>query len=292
MNKKSLAMSLFVQLLGLGVAFGASATARSDCRGLRVIGLTADQRLVWWKACRPERTREIGAVTGLGAGDSALVGIDFRVRDGNLYGVGNGGGVYTLDLETAEASFVSQLSVALAGSSFGVDFNPVADRLRIVSDSAQPDAQNLRHDVDVATGGTTADAGLTYTAPPATPVPAAGVAGTAYTNNDLTRMSGPNTATTLFDLDASLNQLALQSPPNNGILAATGGLGADPGSAVGFDVYSRLDDAGQTESNHGFASLVVDGAVGFYRIDLLTGRASLIGLLGDDVTDVALPLDQ
>src|SRR5512145_1122849 len=142
MNKKSLAMSLCVQLLGLGVAFGASATARGDCRGLRVIGLTADQRLVSWKACRPERTREIGAVTGLGAGDSALVGIDFRVRDGNLYGVGNGGGVYTLDLETAEASFVSQLSVALAGSSFGVDFNPVADRLRIVSDSAQPDAQN------------------------------------------------------------------------------------------------------------------------------------------------------
>jgi hypothetical protein len=47
-----------------------------------------------------------------------------------------------------------------------------------------------------------------------------------------------------------------------------------------------------SRSNHGFASLVVDGAPGFYRIDLLTGRASLLGPLGDEVTDVALPLDQ
>ena len=58
-----------------------------------------------------------------------------------LYGVGNGGGVYSIDPATAQASFVSQLSVALDGTSFGVDFNPAAGRLRIVSDAGQ----NLRH---------------------------------------------------------------------------------------------------------------------------------------------------
>ena len=46
---------------------------------------------------------------GLQAPDTMLVGIDFRVQDGNLYGVGNGGGIYTLDTETAEATWVSQL---------------------------------------------------------------------------------------------------------------------------------------------------------------------------------------
>jgi hypothetical protein len=284
---KSLVTTLCALLALLGVASGASAAPRA-CKGLRVIGLTADQRLVSFKACRPDKTREIGPVSGLGADDSSLVGIDFRVQGAKLYGVGNGGGIYTLDPETGEASFVSQLSVALAGSSFGVDFNPVADRLRIVSDTGQ----NLRHDVSAPTGGTTADFDLTYTTPPAMPVPAAGVAGAAYTNNDLTQMGAPNTATTLFDLDASLNQLVVQSPPNNGILAATGALGVDPGAVLGFDVYSRLGDDGQTLDNRGFAVLLVDGVASFHRVDLLTGRASRIGVLGDEVTDIALPLDQ
>ena len=85
---------------------------------------------------------------------------------------------------------------------------------------------------------------------------ATGIAGAAYTNNDLTVMGAANTATTLFELDANLNQLAIQSPPNNGILAATGLLGVDPGAAVGFDIYSALDVDGMTIRNIGVASLV------------------------------------
>ena len=289
MKARKTRLAIVCTQLALGLlALGASAEEVRDCKGLRVIGLTEDQRLVGFKACRPEKIREIGPISGLGGADSALVGIDFRVQGGELYGVGNGGGVYTLDLATAEASFVSQLSETLRGGSFGVDFNPAANRLRIVSDAGQ----NLRHDVSLATGGTTADADLTYTAPPATPVVATGVTGAAYTNNDPTVMGAPNTATTLFDLDTNANQLAIQSPPNNGILAPTGALGIDPGSAVGFDVYSRLGDDGQTLANHGFASLVVDGVPGFHRIDLLTGRATRIGRLGAALTDIALPLGQ
>ena len=112
----------------------------------------------------PDRTRHIGYVTGLTGTDTALVGIDFRVQDGKLYGVGNGGGVYTIDTTTAEATFVNALTVPLAGTSFGVDFNPAADRLRIVSDTGQ----NLAHNVNDG-GVTVANATLTYTAPPATP---------------------------------------------------------------------------------------------------------------------------
>jgi hypothetical protein len=118
-------------------------------RALAVVGLTADQRLVRFRECSPDRVNEIGAVSGFQGADSALVGIDYRVQDGKLMGLGNGGGVYTIDETTASLTFVSALTATLAGTSFGVDFNPAADRLRVVSDIGQ----NLRHNVNA--GGPT-----------------------------------------------------------------------------------------------------------------------------------------
>ena len=67
-------------------------------RTLDVIGLTKDQRLICFNEKRPGWTRNIGHVSGLHT-DTALVGIDFRVQDGKLYGVGNNGGVYMLDTD-------------------------------------------------------------------------------------------------------------------------------------------------------------------------------------------------
>ncbi len=246
--------------------------------GLSVIGLTADQRLISFPRRRPDRVTDIGAILGLQAPDTAVVGMDFRVQDGQLYGVGNGGGIYTIDTNTATATLVSQLTAGLDGTVFGVDFNPAADRLRIISDSGQ----NLRHNVN-AGGTTTVDASLNYTAG----VTATGITGAAYTNNDL----DANTGTTLFDIDTALNQVALQSPPNNGSLVATGSLTVDPDTAVGFDIYTILQD-GVATSNQGFASLVVSGVTGFYRVNVLTGNPSLIGNFDDAVIDVAIPLNQ
>ncbi|HYN18487.1 MAG TPA: DUF4394 domain-containing protein, partial [Actinomycetes bacterium] len=114
-------------------------------RSLQVTGLANDGRLVQFDAANPGRTRSIGRVKGL-AGDQSLVGIDYRVQDGKLYGVGNAGGVYTLSTGDARATKVSQLTVALSGTSFGVDFNPAANRLRVVSNTGQ----NLRHNLDDA----------------------------------------------------------------------------------------------------------------------------------------------
>jgi hypothetical protein len=174
------------------------------------------------------------------------------------------------------ASKVSQLTVALNGTSFGVDFNPAADRLRIVSDAGQ----NLRHNVN-AGGVTLTDGALNYTAG----VAAAGITGAAYTNNDLDSTTG----TTLFDIDTALNQVVIQSPPNAGSLAATGQLPVDPESAAGFDIFTSRRK-GMPADNDGFASLIVGGVSGFYRINILTGEASLIGLLDERLIDVAIPI--
>jgi hypothetical protein len=254
---------------------------RSD--QLTIFALTADQRLLKFRECNPTRAHQIGSVYGLQTPDYMLVGIDFRVQDGQLYGVGNGGGIYTIDTNTAVANKVSQLSVSLDGDFFGVDFNPAANALRIISNTGQ----NLRQPfAGPLAGQTQTDGTLNYLGPPAIS-PATGLTGAAYTNNDL----DPNTGTTLYDIDTSLNQVVIQSPPNAGSLVATGLLTVDADTQVGFDIYTELQN-NVAINNSGFASLVVGGVPGFYRVNFLTGQAFLIDYFGDAVIDIAIPLNQ
>ncbi|EGX57095.1 hypothetical protein SZN_24628 [Streptomyces zinciresistens K42] len=256
----------------------APAPARDS--GLTAIGLTSDQRLVEFKVDRPAWARSLGKVSGL-AGDSRLVGIDFRVQNGKLYGVGDRGGIYTLDVR-AKAWKVSQLTAALSGTAFGVDFNPAANRLRVVSNTGQ----NLRHNIDdpAAPRTTTVDGMLTNpTVPPST---ARGVSGAAYTNNDLNAA----TATTLFDLDTMADRISLQSPANAGTLAPTGNLGVDAARDAGFDIYYNRSSG----VNHGFAAIRTAGTYRLYGVNLLTGKATDKGSFPKkyQVTDLALPINQ
>ncbi|WP_299538850.1 DUF4394 domain-containing protein [uncultured Streptomyces sp.] len=253
---------------------------RAAAPGLVGVGLTADRRLVGFQIANPGDTWAFGKVSGLRT-DRKLVGIDFRVQNGKLYGVGDRGGVYTLDNE-ARAVKVSQLTVALAGQNFGVDFNPAANRLRVISDTGQ----NLRHNVDDPAAPRTTTADGTLTNPGTPPSTALGVTGAAYTNNDLDAA----TATTLFDIDTVNDRVSLQSPANSGTLAPTGNLGADAGPWAGFDIYHQPSDG----SNRGFAALSTGGKQRFYRVNVLNGGASLIGSFpaGRQVVDVALPLNQ
>ena len=277
---KRTAAALAATSLGVVAVLGATAGTghATGSSGPVAFGLTAAQRLVAFPVKDPGDVRRIGAVSGL-AGDTRLVGIDFRVQDGKLYGVGDEGGIYTLNRSDASATKVSQLTVPLSGTRFGVDFNPAADRLRVVSNTGQ----NLRHDVNTG-GATTVDVPLTY--PPAT-TPAEGIFGAGYTNNDL----DTSTSTTLFDVDVALDQLAIQAPANNGTLSATGLLGVDASNA-GFDVYSAVTD-GKTVRNQPYATLRVGGTWRFYKVAPLTGDAELVGGYEDQkrVTDIAVKLD-
>ncbi|MFI9122239.1 DUF4394 domain-containing protein [Streptomyces bikiniensis] len=253
---------------------------RAAHHNLISVGLTTDQRLIGFDVHDPADTWSLGKVSGL-KGDGKIVGIDFRVQNGKLYGIGDKGGVYTLN-DKAAAVKVSQLTVALQGKSFGVDFNPAANRLRVISDTGQ----NLRHNIDdpAAPRTTTVDGTLTNpTTPPST---ALGVTGAAYTNNDLDAA----TATTLFDIDTTNDRVSLQSPANAGTLAPTGNLGVNVGPWAGFDIYYKPSDG----TNRGFAALMTGGKQHFYQVNVLNGRADLVGAFptGRQVVDVALPLDQ
>lgn len=109
------------------------------------VALTASSKLMSFNRAAPGTT--VGTVTesGLASGET-LLGIDYRPVDGQLYGVGSSGKSYTVDPATGAATVKATLVAAagddnpfsaLAGTDFGVDFNPAADRLRVVSKNGQ-----------------------------------------------------------------------------------------------------------------------------------------------------------
>ncbi|MFF8683142.1 DUF4394 domain-containing protein [Streptomyces sp. NPDC015237] len=283
MRKRTVATAgaLLAALCAAPALAAPTSTSVTGHRGLTAVGLTKDQRLVQFNVDQPTRTRSLGKVSGL-SGDKKLVGIDFRVQNERLYGVGDKGGVYTLNTMNAKAMKVSQLTVALAGKAFGVDFNPAANRLRIISDTGQ----NLRHNIDdpAAPRTTTADGTLTNpTTPPST---ATGVTGAAYTNNDLNTA----TATTLFDLDTMADSISLQSPANAGTLAPTGKLGVNADPDAGLDIHYNPASG----MNYAFATIKTGGAYRLYAVNLLNGKATGKGTFPKkyQVTDLALPIEQ
>lgn len=246
---------------------------------LQVVGLAGDRTLVQFDTDRPERAQRLGDVRGLAAADQDLVGIDYRVQDGKLYGVGRGGGVYTIDPRSQQATPFAQLTIPLQGQDFGVDFNPAANALRVVSDTGQ----NLRQPFAEPGAATVADAPLTT---PPTAGTTTGVTGAAYTNNDLDAA----TATTLYDLATATNQVVIQSPANAGTLAATGTTTVDLAGDTGFDIYSTVRRGTTVE----LLPYAVNGGR-LYEVSLFNGRLEDAGRIGRGdtvVTDLAIPLGQ
>ena len=230
-------------------------------------------------------------VTGLGTGEN-LVGIDIRPQNGQLYGLtSNGAGgvrLYAISPVTGIAVPLTAAPVMfddgggtpvpVAGTNFGFDFNPQADRVRVVTDAG------INFRINPNTGliidGSTVDPGVN--ADGAITGGTTTVDATAYTNNS------PNaTVTTQYTLDASTNKLFIQNPPNNG--TQTNGLAVTLGASVldftsvnGFDIPSGINVAtsGDVANGKGFAVLTITGAPALYTIDLATGQAKLVDTIG------------
>ncbi|MEU8411423.1 DUF4394 domain-containing protein [Amycolatopsis japonica] len=259
-------------------------TANSaQAAGPRAFAISSDGKLMaTFYTDTPQVLDWVRLVQGLTCGETRLIGLDFRVQNGLLYGVGEKGCIYTIKFPPAAPDVivtkVSQLSVPLHGKDFGVDFNPAADRLRVISDYGQ----NLRHNL----GDHVTIEDTILTTPPAGG-PTRGVTAAAYTNNDL----NPDTATTLFDIGTATDQVLVQAPANNGFLSPTGALGVDTGPIAGFDIYSDLTN-GKTTSVSGFAVLnPAAGPSAFYSVNLLTGAAAKVGDFPLPIGDVAVALD-
>jgi len=209
------------------------------------------------------------AISSLNAGER-IVGIDFRPANNLLYGLGSSGQLYIVDTRTGAASRVgTPLSTPLSGTDFGFDFNPVVDRIRVVSSSGQ----NLRLHPDTgAVAGV--DGSLAYAPGDQNAGRQPRVVGAAYTNPD----TNPATGTTLFVIDSGIDVGAIQDPPNAGVLNTFMALGADAGDVLGFDISATqvLIVVAPTESS---ASLLFDVANGARRNLGLVGNGEAIRAL-------------
>lgn len=241
--------------------FGALASVAvltsSPAAAEEVFGLVGSTNIVTFDSASPGTITSNRSITGLGAGVT-LTGIDLRPADNQLYSVSTSGTVYLLTLSgaTYTASSLGTISTSPSGNSFGLDFNPTVDRLRVTSDTNQ----NLRINLTTTPPGVTVDGMLTLDGSSNVDL-----IGAAYTNS----VFGA-TSTTLFGIDAFTDALIRATNPNGGIYTSVGPLGLSLGSTdlLGFDISGS--------SGAGFFSVNNN----FYGIDLATGTASLIGGLG------------
>src|SRR5262249_29552696 len=241
------------------------AAAQSDF----VVALAANNQLLQFSASAPNAIISATTVKGLNAGDS-LVGIDYRPATGQLYALavnGASGRLYTINPLTGAANAVGagftlpQSAGAGAGKDYGFDFNPTVDRIRVVADSR--DHFRLHPDTGAVAG---TDLGLSK---------GAVITGAAYDRN----FAGSK-MTTLYAIDPNADQLVTiggidSSPsPNGGVVRPVGPLGVNAANDVGFDITVGAQGSA-------YASLTVNGKPGFYTIDLKTGAATLVGIIGN-----------
>jgi Ca2+-binding RTX toxin-like protein len=252
--------------LALATAFGLSGT-----------------NLLSFDTASPTITQTI-AITNVTGGET-LVGIDFRPQNGHLYALGVGaagaGTLYNVSIRTGVATIVGSAGSvtptapmpdpSLATSGFGLDFNPLVDRIRIITSAGQSFV------VDPNTGLVVANAptlnGGTTTAD-----------GTSYTNNQ------PNTiATTEYTIDSASDRLYLQNPATSLTTAIGTGIGFDFTRVNGFDIPTGVNAATTNTpvaSGTAFAILNVGGTTGLYSINLVSGAGTFVGNVGNGTTAV------
>lgn len=274
--------------LALAALLGLSACATPEPEGSPAKefawALTQDHQLVRFNTGQPQRILERKSVTGLDAGE-VLLGIDYRVSRGVLFALSSQGRLLTVDTATGALKQMGSpgVSVELKGQSFGFDFNPAVDRIRVVSDTGM----NLRlHpetgaqvDSNPDKPGVQPDPPLFYAGSDVNSGKAPQVVAAAYTYN-----TRDEKLTTNYVIDRALGTLVLQGSlegrqpvvsPNTGQLFTVGPLGLGPLSDVSFDISDV--------NNTALVSAVQQGqtATRLYRIDLATGKATRLGTVGN-----------
>lgn len=241
-----------------------------------------NQLLIQFNAGQPQKTLSSKPLTGFLAGDR-LVGIDYRVAKGQLFGLGVSGQLYRIDTRTGALTAVGTPSALPkeGATEWGFDFNPTVDRIRVVNNAGF----NLRLHPDtgaVVDGspnepGLQFDGRLTYNAADvnAGKTPAIVAAGYTY-NKDNDKI------TTNYALDGRQGVLVHQGSkervqpaisPNTGRLFTVGSLGIGSFDKATLDISDV--------SNAAYSAIMTGGKSIWYRIDLATGKATRIGTVAD-----------
>jgi hypothetical protein len=254
-----------------------------------IYAVTASNQLIQFNAGQPQKTLSSRALSGLAAGDT-LLGIDYRVAKGQLFGLGASGQLYRIDTKTGAATAVGAPTALPTGASeWGFDFNPTVDRIRVVNDAGfnlrlHPDTGAMV-DGDPNQPGAQFDGRLAYDAADANASKPANVVAAGYTYN-----KDNDKVTTNYALDGKLGVLVHQGSkegvqpmvsPNTGKLFTVGSLGVGSFDKATLDI-SDLNNAA-------YSAITAGGKSTWYRIDLASGKATRIGAVaGGPVVGAAI----
>lgn len=245
-----------------------------------IYAVTTTNQLIQFNAGQPQKALSSQALTGLAAGDT-LLGIDYRVAKGQLFGLGASGQLYRIDAKTGAASAVGTPSALPKDGAreWGFDFNPTVDRIRVVNDAGY----NLRLHPDTGAvvdanpnePGVQFDGRLAYDAADANAGKSPAVVAAGYTYN-----KDNDKITTNYALDGRQGALVHQGSkegvqpavsPNTGRLFTVGSLG------IGAFERATLDIS--DVSNAAYAAITSGSTSAWYRVDLATGKATRIGTI-------------
>lgn len=246
--------------------------------------LTQKMELLTVNAGQPGKVLQRTAVTGLPAGES-VVGMDYRIAKGVLYVLSSAGRLYTLDVPTGVLKPVGTgAGVALQGQLFGVDFNPVADRVRVVSNTGQ----NIRLHPDTGAMAAT-DPAPAYAAGDARAGTKPELVAAGYTYNKTDEK-----LTTNFAIDRNGGYLVTQGSRegvqpvvsfNTGLLFSVGPLG------IADMVDANMDIADVTGAAFATVTTRSQAASRLYSLDLASGKATLLGTVGDGSRVIGLAVE-
>lgn len=217
-----------------------------------------------------------GAVFNTITGDALgerFIGIDLRPSNNLVYGLTRSNNIYTIDAITGTSSFVAALSnpVITLGNSYGIDFNPVADRgtgasLRLISSTGE------NYAINATTGAVTVATSI-----------AAGFNAVAYTNSDASTPTTAPSSTGLYYINSTNDTLSFAATGFNApTISTVGALGIDILSANGFEILAN---------GIGYAAINVDDGLlqsKLVTINTATGAATVVGTFNGTINGLAI----
>jgi hypothetical protein len=230
-----------------------------------LVGVTADNQIATFDS-RNVSSAAFNSLSGLSPGET-IIGIDLRPSNNTIYGLSSANRLYTINSATGVATFAAALSNAVVSpvKSYGIDFNPVADRgtgpsLRVVSTSGD------NYAVNVTTGAVTVATPITF-----------GFSGVAYSNSDSTQTAAP-ASTQLYYLNSELDTLAIATTGfNNPVITPIGPLGVNITNFNGFELFPN--------GNAFAAAITATGTFSqLFSVNLGTGQSLSLGQFNTALT--------
>jgi hypothetical protein len=239
-------------------------------------------------------------VTGVATGEM-LVSIDRRPQNGFLYGLGYNAAAGTVQLYSISATTAIATPIGTVGTfvgadgvtparigtdgttTFGMDFNPTVDRVRVVNSAGQNFRMNPNNGALVDGNATAPGVNMDGQANGATMA----VQETAYTN------SSPSvTVTTQYTMDLTIDAVCIQNPPNAGTQTACQTLSIPVETVQGFDIMPGVvvTTSAAPASGSGLAVVRASGRTQdeLVNVNLATGAVITNGPITNGIIGIAL----